>query len=69
MPPGWTFSGNSKFRKKGFAQSGEINNNNISQVSTIYNWIGRYSREFYHEGTLIALEIFNADGSSSNGEL
>ncbi|CAG8555290.1 8328_t:CDS:2 [Cetraspora pellucida] len=25
--------------------------------------------EFYHEGTLIVLELFNADGSFSNGEL
>ncbi|CAG8592362.1 5725_t:CDS:2 [Cetraspora pellucida] len=54
---------------KEFVQSEEIDNNDILQVSTIHNWIGRYSREFYHEGTLIALEIFNANGFSSNGEL
>ncbi|CAG8550564.1 1905_t:CDS:2, partial [Cetraspora pellucida] len=40
---------------KEFAQSGEIDNNDIPQVSTIQNWIGRYSREFYYERTLIDL--------------
>ncbi|CAG8535354.1 2811_t:CDS:1, partial [Cetraspora pellucida] len=51
---------------KEFTQSGEIDNNDITQVSTIHNWIGRYSREFYYEETLIVLEIFNTDGSFSN---
>ncbi|CAG8458672.1 12482_t:CDS:2 [Gigaspora margarita] len=49
-----------------FVQSGEINNDDIPQVSTIHNWIGRYSREFNCEGTIIALETFNASSSSSN---
>ena len=49
-----------------FARSGEIDNDDIPQVSTIHNWIGRYSREFNREGTIIALDTFNASGSSSN---
>ncbi|CAG8665204.1 14146_t:CDS:2 [Gigaspora margarita] len=44
----------------------EIGNDDIPQISTIHNWIGRYSREFNHKGTIIALETFNASGSSSN---
>ncbi|CAG8798238.1 17442_t:CDS:2, partial [Gigaspora rosea] len=50
---------------KEFAQSGEIGYDDIPQISTINNWIGRYSREFNHEGAIIALETFNASGSSS----
>ncbi|CAG8749281.1 14032_t:CDS:1, partial [Dentiscutata heterogama] len=53
---------------KEFAQSGEIDNDDISQTSTIHNWIRKYSREFNHEGTIIALETFNASGSSSNDQ-
>ena len=51
-----------------FARSGEIDNDDIPQISTINNWIGRYSREFNHKGTIIALETFNARGSSSNSQ-
>ncbi|CAG8523276.1 19814_t:CDS:2, partial [Racocetra fulgida] len=51
---------------KKFAQSREINDDDIPQVSTIHNWIGRYSREFNEQGTIIALETFK--DSSSNSE-
>ncbi|CAG8670498.1 16738_t:CDS:2, partial [Cetraspora pellucida] len=53
---------------KEFARSREIDNDDIPQTSTIHNWIGRYSREFNHEGTIIALETFNASSSSSNDQ-
>ena len=53
---------------KEFTRSGEIDNDDIPQISTINNWIGRYSREFNHKGTIIALETFNARGSSSNSQ-
>lgn len=50
------------------AHSGEIDEDHVPKVTTIQNWIGRYSREFNQRGTVIALEAFRATGSSSIGE-
>ncbi|RIB18412.1 hypothetical protein C2G38_2184637 [Gigaspora rosea] len=50
-----------------FVDSGEIEKDHMPKVTTIQNWIGRYSREFNQQGTAIALETFKA-ASSPNEE-
>ncbi|CAG8599399.1 11758_t:CDS:1, partial [Cetraspora pellucida] len=46
-----------------FARSGEIEEDHVPKVTTIQNWIGRYSREFDQQGTAIAFETFKAVSS------
>ncbi|CAG8755683.1 3538_t:CDS:2, partial [Cetraspora pellucida] len=41
-----------------FANSDEIKEKHVPKVTTIQNWIGRYTKEFNKEGTVITLETF-----------
>ncbi|CAG8595450.1 24205_t:CDS:1 [Gigaspora margarita] len=51
-----------------FMHAREIEEDNVLQLTTIQNWIGRYAREFNREGTAIMLETFKAIGSSLNSK-
>ncbi|CAG8741280.1 4936_t:CDS:2, partial [Racocetra fulgida] len=77
MPKGWASPANAKFGKKGGGQRIKANvqfflNGNLNpkdkmtakeMLTTIQNWIGRYSREFDQQETAIALETFKAVSS------